>query len=66
MPTVDPLQQLLSGLERENEDLLKAIEEQNRRFEAMDVSMSELLKLLKAQDERLSALETLCETLSKE
>lgn len=65
MPTVDPLQQLLSGLERENEDLLKAIEGQNRRFEAMDASMSELFKLLKAQNERLSALETLCETLSE-
>lgn len=66
MPTVDPLQQLLSGLERENINLLKAIEEQNRRFEAMDASLSGLLKLAKAQDERLSALETLCETLFKE
>lgn len=65
MPRVDPLQQLLSGLEKENAALLKAIETQNERFEAMDASLSELLKLVKAQDERLNALQALCETLSK-
>lgn len=65
MPIIDPLQQLLTGLENENSALLTAVEEQNRRFEAMDASLSSLFKLVKAQDKRLSALETLCETLSK-
>lgn len=65
MPRVDPLQQLLSGLENENAALLKAIETQNERFEAMDASLSELFKLVKAQDERLNTLQALYETLSK-
>lgn len=65
MPIVDPLQRLLSGLENENAALLKSLEAQNERFEAMDASLSALFKLLEAQNERLNTLQKVCDSLSK-
>jgi hypothetical protein len=64
MQPMDPLKKLIAALEAENEKLLNDLKAQDARFEAMEGSLVRLIDLYKRQDERLSTLEQLCETLS--